>query len=198
MEVPSKNPPAKAAHSVDHLSKDMNALTLRQKEGETPGKDPSGLFRLPTPVKKAETCGSRIVLETHNRTPSSLTRPKKPLSTPSQPKSASKSSSRPNSAVRAKSGIITAASPVGMYIRSLPEPILIQNVHSGSKKKEVQTNPAALKPPRIAMKNKDGRWSITRTPSKEMAKSPEQPVEYKAVLPTVLHEAAASVVICDC
>ena len=83
-----------------------------------------------------------------------------------------------------------------MYIRSLPEPMLIENVRSVNKK-VIQSTPSATKPI-VAVKNKDGRWSIARsTPHRSTKENiAEKTVgEFKAVLPTVLHEAAAYMVI---
>ncbi len=91
-------------------------------------------------------------------------------------------------------------SPVGMYIRGGPEPMLIENVRL-TQKKLPYTNPAITRQ-KIAVKNAQGRWSIDvkRSPtdndsrtSKENA--PEIDSNIKPVLPVVLHEAVASMVI---
>ena len=178
----------------------MDSLAVRKAITETPVQDAPTIFRLPTPMKKMESSGStRNFLETPTNTPRSNVLKKKPLSTPrQQPISMVKPDSRPNSAVKAsKPCFSAAASPVGLYIRSLPEPMFIENVRPIMKKKEVQSNPSAIKPPRVAVKNKDGRWSLapsSMTPSKDtdahVDRSAIQPV-----LPMVLHEAAASLVM---
>ena len=222
----------KKAPSVEHLTQELSGLALNKRTiAETPIKDPSGLFNLPTPVRKAQSSATRVIPETPSGSAKKpLSTPKqtgsvekKPLASPktpitrsisskmaqpssasklTQPTSASKASTQPNSASRPvqpttafkANALHPAASPVGMYIRSLPEPMLIENVRSSAKKKEVQTNPSAIKPPRMAIKNKEGRWSIARTPSNESPSPSAQPADIKPVLPVVLHEAAASMV----
>ena len=57
-----------------------------------------------------------------------------------------------------------------------------------------------VKPVPVAIKNKDGRWSVARTPRSSNASSKENRLDennftdFKPVLPCVVHEAAATLV----
>ena len=90
-------------------------------------------------------------------------------------------------------------SPVGMYIRGGPEPMLIENVRL-TQKKLPYTNPAITRQ-KIAVKNAQGRWSIDvkRSSTDNDCRAKENGSEIdsniKPVLPVVLHEAVASMVI---
>jgi hypothetical protein len=60
-----------------------------------------------------------------------------------------------------------------------------------------------VKPVPVAVKNKDGRWSVAKTPRSSTMSSKENRVDeddfanFKPVLPCVLHEAAATLVKFD-
>jgi len=94
-----------------------------------------------------------------------------------------------------KSKSVATPSPVGMYIRSLPEPMLIENIRS-SNKKHIDTNAMSYR--KEAIRNSDGRWSITEKknvePQTENKENKDHLVDFIPVLPTVLHMAAASMV----
>ena len=77
---------------------------------------------------------------------------------------------------------IDAPSPVGIYIRSIPEPILIENVRSTSKR---QINAELIR-------NFDQDGSIEQ---KNMTKTIGEKGDVTPVLPAVLHMAAPSIVI---
>lgn len=82
-----------------------------------------------------------------------------------------------------------------MYIRSLPEPILIENIRSSKNHKIINTNESNAKE---AIRKSDGRWSIDdKKISIEMKENLPDPAEIIPVLPTVLHKAAASMVILE-
>lgn len=134
---------------------------------------------------------SRIQLETPIKTPSGFGI--KYRSTPFQPGSAKKNATTQHTVPK---NALVASSPVGMYIRSLPEPMLIENVRSAQKKRQIQSIPMSMPVP-VAVKNKDGRWSVAKTPRASGASLKENCVEegdFTPVLPCVLHEAAASLV----
>lgn len=83
-----------------------------------------------------------------------------------------------------------------MYIRSLPEPILIENIRSSQKKKPMSNVPCGA-PGLIAVKKEDGRWGTAEGMAKASCPSPQPariPEDYKPVLPVVLHEAAGTIV----
>jgi len=110
--------------------------------------------------------------------------------TPLKTSSSQKPKIKPNSSFRSK--ISEMQSPVGMYIRSLPEPILIENIRSSKNHKIINTNESNAKE---AIRKSDGRWSIDdKKISIEMKENLPDPAEIIPVLPTVLHKAAASMV----
>lgn len=179
--------------SVEELAKEMGCLFLAQSISETPVKSPklkTTIRKTPSSVK-GPSC-SRVILETPIKTPTGFgTRHR---STPI-PTSSLKSVTRKTIGSK---NVLPTASPVGMYIRSLPEPMLIENVRATQKKKQIQNIPMAS-PASVAVKNKAGRWSVARTPrssftSESKENCPQLPTDFKAVLPTVLHEAAATLV----
>lgn len=179
--------------SVEELAKEMDCLFLAQSISETPVKSPKlkAIRKTPSSVK-GPSC-SRVLLETPIKTPIGFgTRQR---STPIHTSSLKKSVTRK---IIGSKNVLPTSSPVGMYIRSLPEPILIENVRPMHKKKQIENIPMA-KPNPVAVKNKDGRWSVARTPrssfnSETKENCPQVVSDFKAVLPTVLHEAAATLV----
>lgn len=181
--------------SVEALAKEMDCLFLADSVLETPVKKASlSVNKSVTPASMPAPSPSHN-LETPMKTPSGFG--VKYRSTPIQNGSAKKSATKPNG--RPNKNPLVAASPVGMYIRCLPEPILIENVRSAQKKKQIQSIPM-IKPVPVAVKNKEGRWSLARTPRSSTASSKENRLDennftdFKPVLPCVLHEAAATLV----
>lgn len=80
-----------------------------------------------------------------------------------------------------------------MYIRSLPEPILIENIRSSKNQKIINANESNAKE---AIRKSDGRWSIwDKKISIETKENVPNMTDIVPVLPTVLHKAAASMVI---
>ena len=189
--------------SFEELMKEMDCLEISSDYvSETPDKvKPEGVK---TPLRQVNNTPAYVIMETpvhaktsSMKTPSSITKTpfsKKPA-IPPQTSSLKRPTVKPNLSVKSKS-VLATPSPVGLYIRSLPEPMLIENVRSVNKK-VIQSTPSATKPI-VAVKNKDGRWSIARSTPHSSTKEniAEKTVgEFKAVLPTVLHEAAAYMVI---
>ena len=85
-----------------------------------------------------------------------------------------------------------ASSPVGMYIMSQPEPMLIENVRK-TNTKVIYNNPTSI--PRMAVRTSDGRWSMDKRASAKSNTDLKENAavdDIKPVLPMVLHEAAAS------
>lgn len=181
--------------SVEDLAKEMDCLFLAQTLVETPVKPstPKTIGRLtPSSMRNARS-SPRVVSDTPMKTPNGLGI--KHRSTPIQKPTPIK---KPITKASSSKNVLPTASPVGMYIRSLPEPILIENVRSAQKKKQINSSPM-MKPPTVAIKNSDGRWSIARTPrtSSTATSSKENflpPTDLVPVLPTVLHEAAGTLV----
>lgn len=180
--------------SVEDLAKEMDCLFLAQSLNETPVKSATprrnNHIDHPTPSSVKGPSSSRVILETPIKTPTGLGA--RHRSTPIHSESSKKT-------VAAKSfvskNVLPTSSPVGMYIRSLPEPILIENVRS-SQKRQIHNLPMA-KPAPVAVKNKDGRWSVVRTPRSSSASKENNPVptkDFQPVLPSVVHEAAATLV----
>lgn len=172
--------------SVEALAEEMDCLFLAESILETPTKKDA---------QTAEMCHrpspSRAKLETRMKTPSGYGI--KCRSTPFQHGSVKKAATTQNTVPK---NALVASSPVGMYIRSLPEPILIENVRSAQKKKQIQSIPM-IKPVPVAVKNKEGRWSVAKTPRSSSVSSKEncvQESDFVPVLPCVLHEAAASLI----
>lgn len=179
--------------SVEELAKEMDCLFLAQSLMETPVKANTPKSRLtPSSVKMPRP--SPRAVETPIKTPTGLGI--KHRSTPIQrPNSLQKSVA---SKVGVPKNVLPASSPVGMYIRSLPEPILIENVRSAQKKKQINSTPTS-KPIPVAVKNKEGRWSTVRTPrtstcTVSLKENTCPPSDIVPVLPTVLHAAAATLV----
>ena len=182
----------KKTNSVEELAKEMDCLFLAETLVETPVKKsiPKVNNRVTPSVIAGSYSSSRIVLETPIKTPSGLSI--KHRSTPIQSDSMKKPAMKP---VKSKTTFV-ASSPVGMYIRSLPETILIENVRSAPKMKQISCSPMT-KPVPVAVKNKQGRWSVARASSvatKENRIQSSDLTDIKPVLPTVLHEAAATLV----
>ena len=193
--------------SYEELMKELDCFEISADSAvmETPVKTEPEFFA-PTPVRQVNRTPGIVhcVLETPvNSKPSSMKTPssiaktpfnKKPSAFSAQTNSLKRPAIKQNLSVKSKS-VLATPSPVGMYIRSLPEPILIENVRSANKK-VIQSTPNAK--PVVAVKNKDGRWSVARTPRSSIKKeniAQQPPAEdFKAVLPTVLHEAAAYMV----
>ncbi len=181
--------------SVEELAKEMDCLFLAETLVETPVKENAlKVNNRVTPSVAGSYSSSHIVLETPIKTPSGLSI--KHRSTPIQSDSMKKPAPKPS--VKSKNSFV-ASSPVGMYIRSLPEPILIENVRSAQKKRQLHSSPM-VKPIPVAVKNKEGRWSVARTPRNSTAAAKENVAQqsdftdFKPVLPSVLHEAAATLV----
>jgi hypothetical protein len=180
--------------SVEALAKEMDCLFLADSTLETPVKKAPPMVNNSLTLASMSVPSSSNNVETPMKTPSGLG--VKHRSTPIQNESVKKSATKTN--VRPNKNTV-AESPVGMYIRSLPEPILIENVRSAQKKKQIHSSPM-VKPVPVAIKNKDGRWSVARTPKSSNASSKENRLEannfadFKPVLPCVVHEAAATLV----
>ena len=87
-----------------------------------------------------------------------------------------------------------AESPVGLYIRSGPEPVLIENVRPVHSK---LIHPSITKQ-KVAVRNSKGIWTTDQRSTDASDAKEDNVVEnqpsFKPVLPVVLHEAAASVV----
>ena len=182
--------------SVEALAKEMDCLFLTDSVLETPrNKTPLKVNNCLTPSCMPPPSPSHSNFETPLKTPSGFD--VKHRSTPIPNGSVKKSATKPNA--RPNKNTLVASSPVGMYIRSLPEPILIENVRSAQKKKQIRSMPM-VKPVPVAVKNKDGRWSVAKTPRSSTMSSKENCVveddfaNFKPVLPCVLHEAAATLV----
>ena len=93
-----------------------------------------------------------------------------------------------------------AKSPVGLYIRSFPEPILIENVRSTRKMKHI-SNPPIMSKPSVPGEEKDTehcpfvvRDPATKSSSVSSKENISLPTDIRPVLPTVLHKAAAQLV----
>ncbi len=185
--------------SVEALAKEMDCLFLTDSVLETPrNKTPLKVNNCSTPTCMPPPSPFHNNFETPLKTPSGFG--VKHRSTPIPNGSVKKSATKPNA--RPNKNTLVASSPVGMYIRSLPEPILIENVRSAQKKKQIRSMPM-VKPVPVAVKNKDGRWSVAKTPRSSTMSSKENRVDeddfanFKPVLPCVLHEAAATLVKFD-
>lgn len=169
---------------ISQLVNEMGALSV------VPSALPKTPTKFPTPARTPKPVVPSRTLETPVKTPRLANQ--RVLTTPTS------SSNRPASSIKQTSTLkqkqhYSTPSPVGMYIRSLPEPILIQNVHSVQRKKQVSVVTCA-KPAAVAVKLEDGRWTTVEEHVKCPPETSPVPEDYKPVLPVVLHEAAATIV----